>query len=186
MNRIVETNTVSAEKQTGSAEADRSHDIQHSEMNAGQLQQELQQGKPFASPHVEAFLALQRTASLLMQKFSQNLRAYELTPTQYNVLRILRGARPEALTCSTIGDRLVTPGPDVTRLVDRLVRRGLVDRRRDSHDRRVVRVRIDAAGVSLLAQLDAKVLAWIEVLLGPLPEDELASLIALLGRLRSG
>lgn len=148
------------------------------------LQRELHQRAPFASVHVEAFLALQRTASLMMQSFAQHLRTYSLTPTQYNVLRILRGARPEALTCSMIAERLVTPGPDVTRLVDRLVKRELVDRRRDEKDRRVVRVRIHAQGVRLLAELDDPVLRWLEDLLGPLPEEDLRSLVALLGMLR--
>jgi len=150
----------------------------------GKLQRELRQGKPFGSLQEEAFLSLQRTASLLMRGLSRQLRHYKVTPSQYNVLRILRGASPDALTCSAIGDRLVTPGPDVTRLVDRLVQRGLVERNRDTHDRRVVQVSITERGREILAALDELVDAQIGKLLAPLGERDLGRLVSLLAALR--
>ena len=108
------------------------------------LGEEIQQRKPFVSLEEEAFLGLQRTASLLLQALGRELKGQDLTPAQYNTLRILRGAEPDALTCGgltcgEIGDRLVSPGPDVTRLLDRLEQRGLITRLRDPEDRRVVR-----------------------------------------------
>lgn len=148
------------------------------------LQQELHQRKPFGSLQEEAFLALQRTAGLLMQGFARQIRIHKLTPAQYNVLRILRGARPAALTCSLIGTRLVTPGPDVTRLVDRLVQRGLVERYRHARDRRVVQVSITEVGLEILSGLDQPVAEWIGGLLGPLEEAELGNLITVLAKLR--
>ena len=124
---------------------------------AATLDQEIRQRKPFVSLEEEVFLGLQRTASLLLQALGRELKGHDLTPAQYNALRILRGAEPDAaasggLTCSEIGERLVSPGPDVTRLLDRLEQRGLVLRQRDAGDRRVVRARITAAGLALLAE----------------------------------
>src|SRR4051812_38240258 len=100
------------------------------------LSQEIHQEKPFAGLEEEAFLGLQRTASLLMQALGRELKGHDLSPAQYNTLRILRGAQPDALTCGEIGERLVSPGPDVTRLLDRLEQGGLVTRLRDAEDRR--------------------------------------------------
>ncbi len=154
------------------------------EPGTSKLQQELQQRRPFGSLQEEAFLAMQRTAGLLMQGFARELRTRELTPAQYNVLRILRGASPDALTCSVIGARLVTPGPDVTRLVDRLVQRGLAERYRHAQDRRVVQVLITDDGLEILAALDQPVAEWIGGLLSPLEETELSRLIVLLAKLR--
>jgi DNA-binding MarR family transcriptional regulator len=101
-------------------------------------------------------------------------------------LRILRGADGEALTCGDIGERLVTPGPDVTRLLDRLEGRGLVARLRDETDRRVVRARITEQGLDLLAELDTPVEHGLRRLLGPLGEERLRTLIQLLDRVREG
>jgi len=158
--------------------------VPEAKQTESQLQRELRQRKPFASRREEGFLALQRTAGVLMQRFARKLREHALTTAQYNVLRILRGARPQALTCSAIGERLVTPGPDVTRLVDRLVRRQLVSRRRDARDRRVVRVQITPAGLGLLDALDEPVVGWLEDLLEPLDDVELQTLIRLLAAVR--
>ncbi|HTQ79049.1 MAG TPA: MarR family transcriptional regulator, partial [Thermoanaerobaculia bacterium] len=99
------------------------------------LQQEIRQGLPFPSEEEEAFLSLQRTASLLLQAVGRRLKPYDLSPAQYNLLRILRGAGEAALTCGEIGERLVSPGPDVTRLLDRLEQRDLLFRERDEEDR---------------------------------------------------
>jgi DNA-binding MarR family transcriptional regulator len=155
------------------------------------LQDELHQASPFASPAEEAYLALQRTAGLHLQAFTRLLREQApgskgVSPSQYNVLRILRGSDPRALTCGEIGERLVTPGPDVTRLLDRLEERGWVARERDDADRRVVRGRITAAGRDLLAALDAPVLAYLDHSLGHLGAADLARLVRLLDAARHG
>lgn len=150
----------------------------------GLLQKEIKQSRPFVSLPEEAFLNLQRTASALLQALTRFLRTHDLTPTQYNVLRILRGSHPETLTCGDIGNRMVTPDPDVTRLLDRLEKRGLVTRTRDTVDRRVVRATITEGGLELLERLDGPVPAWLEEVLGHLPEEELHSMITLLERAR--
>lgn len=109
-----------------------------------------------------------------------------LTPSQYNVLRILRGAHPRALTCGEISERLVTPGPDVTRLLDRLKERQWVERDRDAGDRRVVRSRITELGLELLSSLDEPVGQWLKDGLGHMSSDEQRQLIELLERAREG
>ena len=153
------------------------------------LDQEIRQRKPFVSLEEEVFLGLQRTASLLLQALGRELKVHDLTPAQYNALRILRGAEPGAaasggLTCSEIGERLVSPGPDVTRLLDRLEQRGVVARQRDAGDRRVVRARITAAGLALLAELDAPVAEALGHLLGGLGEKRLRGFVSLLAAAR--
>jgi DNA-binding MarR family transcriptional regulator len=150
------------------------------------LNQEIQQDKAFVSPEEEAFLALQRTASLLLQALGRSLKDHDLTPAQYNTLRILRGALPDALTCGEIGERLVSPGPDVTRLLDRLEKNGLVARLRDEGDRRVVRARITDQGVEILASLDGPVESTLARLLGPLGKGRLRTLTSLLEEARRG
>jgi DNA-binding MarR family transcriptional regulator len=155
------------------------------------LSQEIRQEKPFVSLEEEAFLGLQRTASLLLQSLGRELKGHDLTPAQYNTLRILCGAEPDALTCGgltcgEIGERLVSPGPDVTRLLDRLEQRGLIARLRDAGDRRVVRARITAQGLDLLTALDEPVGRMLGRLLGNLGKERLRSLVDLLGEARQG
>jgi DNA-binding MarR family transcriptional regulator len=148
------------------------------------LSQEIRQQKPFVSLEEEAFLGLQRTASLLLQSLGRELKGHDLTPAQYNTLRILRGAGPDALTCGEIGERLVSPGPDVTRLLDRLEQRGLVTRLRDAEDRRVVRARITEKGLDLLATLDEPVGRMLARLLGNLGQERLRTFVTLLDEAR--
>jgi DNA-binding MarR family transcriptional regulator len=152
----------------------------------GRLLRELKQTKPFASLEVEAFLNLVRTADHLARDVASMLKAYELHSAQYNVLRILRGAGPEGLPCGEIGARMVTYDPDITRLIDRLERRGLVTRSRGQEDRRVVLVRITPSGTALLAKadLDTKLNAAHKRALGHLGKDELTSLIDTLESIR--
>lgn len=145
---------------------------------------EIAQRKPFESLEEEAFLSLQRTAALLLRAVARELETHDLTPAQYNALRILRGAGPEALTCGEIGERLVSPGPDVTRLLDRLEKQGLIQRLRDEQDRRIVRARITERGNALLEQLDGPVDRVLRNLLGPVGEGDLRRLIELLERTR--
>lgn len=100
------------------------------------------------------FLALLKMADALGQEAEQLTRTANLTGTQYNVLRILRGAGPEGLACRGIGERMITHDPDITRLLDRMEKRGLITRERQKDDRRVVKTRITARGLELLKPLD--------------------------------
>jgi DNA-binding MarR family transcriptional regulator len=103
------------------------------------------------------FISLQKTADFLGIQAEQLFKPHGLTGTQYNVLRILRGAEPLGLACSAIGERMICHDPDMTRLLDRMEKRGLISRARQSDDRRVVKVRIAPAGLALLKTLDQPV-----------------------------
>src|SRR6266849_7278450 len=103
------------------------------------------------------FVALLQTADAVGQEAEQLLKAAGLTGAQYNVLRILRGAEPEGLACRGIGDRMISHDPDITRLLDRMEKRGVILRERQTDDRRVVKTRITAQGLSLLKTLDQPV-----------------------------
>ena len=116
---------------------------------------ELRQQRPLPSLEVEAWLALQIAAHRVSDPWFRFLKSQDLPHPQYNVLRILRGARPRALTCGEIAERMIVRDPDVTRLLDRLEKRGFVARSRDSDDRRIVRTGITPAGLSELERLDA-------------------------------
>ena len=109
---------------------------------------------PPASLEERVFLAMLKTADALGQQAEQLTRTAELTGTQYNVLRILRGAGPEGLACRAIADRMITHDPDITRLLDRLEKQGWIIRERQKDDRRVVKARITARGLELLKPLD--------------------------------
>ena len=144
------------------------------------LLEEIKQTKPFASKEEEVFLNLQRTAEALRWSVAETLKPYELTGSQYNVLRILRGAGAEGVKCSEISERLVTKDSDITRLLDRLIARNLVTRERDERDRRVIITRITEEGLKLLAELDEPVLKANRKQLGHLGDDLLEQLNALL------
>ena len=103
------------------------------------------------------FVALLQAADSLGQEAEQLLKAAGLTAAQYNVLRILRGAEPEGLPCRGIGDRMISHDPDMTRLLDRMEKRGLITRERQTDDRRVVKTRITPQALSLLKTLDQPV-----------------------------
>ena len=147
---------------------------------AKKLQAQLHQGKPFASLEQEVFLNILRTADLLDQGLEAVLKPFALTATQYNDLRILRGAGERGLTCRGIGERMITHDPDVTRLLDRLERRGLIHRRREVQDRRVINTRITPEGLTLLDQLDVSVMELHRHQLRHLGEEQLRTLIDLL------
>jgi DNA-binding MarR family transcriptional regulator len=102
----------------------------------------------------QTFIALMKAADALAQEAEQVLKAKGLTGTQYNVLRILRGAEPGGLACSTIGERMISHDPDMTRLLDRMEKRSLITRQRQSDDRRVVKTRITASGQEILKRLE--------------------------------
>jgi DNA-binding MarR family transcriptional regulator len=103
------------------------------------------------------FVALLQAADTLAQEAEQLLKAAGLTGAQYNVLRILRGAEPQGLACRAIGDRMISHDPDMTRLLDRLEKRGLITRARQTDDRRVVKARITPQALGLLKTLDLPV-----------------------------
>lgn len=148
------------------------------------LRDEIRQSRPFSSLEQEAVLGIARTDAMLGYSIIEVLKPYDITPTQYNVLRILRGAGTNGLCREDIKERLVSQVPDVTRLLDRLEQAGLVDRARDTIDRRLVTTRITHAGLDLLKKLDKPIGEAHEKQLGHLTKTELRTLIALLEKAR--
>jgi DNA-binding MarR family transcriptional regulator len=118
------------------------------------IREEIRQAKPFPNPGSEAMVSLQRTAFCLQWRLIELLKPYGISPTQYNALRILRGAGEGGHACSEIGERMLNRDPDITRLLDRMVKHGLVRRGRDKHDRRVITAKITDAGLALLKELE--------------------------------
>ena len=144
------------------------------------IQAEIQQTKPFSTLEDEALVSLQRTADRLQGRLGDMLKPHGLSPTQYNALRILRGAGDEGRSCSEIAERMINRDPDITRLVDRLERRGRVKRCRDGKDRRVITTRITPVGLELLRSLDRPIEEFNRKLLGHMGEEQLRTLIKLL------
>jgi len=144
-----------------------------------------EQAQSFSSPHEEALLSLMRSADCLHRSMQQRIKPSGLTMTQYNVLRILRAALPAGLTCSAIGRKMITPEPDITRLLGRLKTQKLVCQQRDAHDRRIVWSCITTLGVGLLAKLDGIVEQAPRELLRELSREELRELTRLLKKARS-
>ncbi|HEX8265655.1 MAG TPA: MarR family transcriptional regulator [Pyrinomonadaceae bacterium] len=140
------------------------------------LLDELKQKKPFESVEDEVFVNVIRTAEVFNRKQTEFLKGYDLTPSQFNVLRILRGAEPEGLICREIGERMVAFDPDVTKLLDRLEARDLIERERQEKDRRVIVVRISEEGLKLLKKIDQPILDFTNNLLGHLGEKKLRTL----------
>jgi DNA-binding MarR family transcriptional regulator len=136
------------------------------------------------SPEEAAFLDLLRTTDTLSRGLIRVLKAEDLSATQYNVLRILRGA-PEGLACGEIASRMITRDPDVTRLLDRLEKRGLISRCRETKDRRTVMARITSDGLKLLTRLDEPVPSAHRKQLGHLGRARLRTLTELLSVARS-
>ena len=149
------------------------------------LRGEIKQSKPFRSLEEEAMLNLARTEAVLAHAFGDALKPYAITATQYNVLRILRGAGERGLCRHEVRDRLISPVPDVTRLLDRLEEAQLVVRERGTEDRRLVSTKITTAGLQLLEELDAPIEEIHQRQLGHLSEKELRRLIELLTAARS-
>ena len=152
---------------------------------AGRLAREIQQTKPFALLEEEAALNLARTFEVVQQMLSEALKPHQLTPTQYNILRILRGAGSVGVTCSQAGERMVNHDPDMTRLLDRLEARKLVERERSREDRRVVITRIAKKGHELVNSLDAPMNAMLRRQFGHIGKEKLAQLIDILESLRN-
>lgn len=152
---------------------------------ASRLQAELKQNKPFKSLREEVLLQIARTAAVLGHDLDHTLRQYGVTQTQYNVLRILRGAGPSGLCRHEIGSRLVTMVPDVSRLVDRMTRSGLLTRARDPEDRRMVKACITEKGLLVLAGLDIPSSSLSDARLAHISDADLQQLIALLESVRA-
>jgi DNA-binding MarR family transcriptional regulator len=144
------------------------------------LREEIQQQRPFESLEQEAVLNVLRTADVLLQRITAVLKPFKLSHSQYNVLRILRGAGSEGLACRAIGERMITRDPDITRLLDRLEVRGLLTRTRDQKDRRVITARITLEGRRLLEELDQPIAEVDRQPLHHLGEQRLQTLIHLL------
>ena len=144
------------------------------------LQDEIKQNKPFRTLRQEAQLNLIRTANVLSDAFEQMLKPHGITGTQYNVLRILRGAEPEGLCRNEVAERLLNRMPDATRLLDRMEQAGLVSRERSTVDRRLVTTRITEKGRQVVDGLDEAADAEHEKILGHMSEEQLAALIELL------
>jgi MarR family transcriptional regulator, organic hydroperoxide resistance regulator len=151
---------------------------------AGKILKELQQTKPFHHLEEEAFLNIQRTADAMLQELLDVLRPFGLSVTQYNVLRILRGAGTSGVTCKDIAARMITRDPDITRLLDRLERRKLLTRNRAKEDRRFVSIQITDEGLELLKHLDEPIENKQVALMRHVPQPRLGELIELLEQLR--
>jgi DNA-binding MarR family transcriptional regulator len=148
------------------------------------LQDEIKQGKPFVSGKQELWLNLSRTTALLGHELEQKLRCFGLSPTQYNVLRILRGAAPKGLCQFEIRDRLVAQVPDVPRILERMEKAGWIARTRGETDRRMVLASTTDAGLKLLAELDRPMEEWMHGLFEGLAEPDIKRLNELLVRAR--
>ena len=150
------------------------------------LRDDIRQKRPFKSPHEEAHLNVIRTAAALTDAIDVVLKPHGISVTQYNVLRILRGAEPSGLCRNELRDRMLTRMPDMTRLLDRMEEAGLVTRSRESDDRRMVLTRITKQGRKLVDELDAPVSKLHRSTLGHLTETQLRSLSDLLTLARHG
>ena len=165
-------------------------------MMAGKIKDEIKQTRPFRSVEQEVFLNIQKTAEVLMTEMAELLKPHGISPTQYNVLRILRGAGagccagghidPNAagVPCREIAGRMLTHDPDMTRLLDRLEDRKLIVRERDTKDRRMIITRITNAGLELLRTLDEPVHELHGRQLGHLGEAKLETLLEFLEQVR--
>jgi DNA-binding MarR family transcriptional regulator len=148
------------------------------------LRDEIKQTRPFGSLEQEAYLSVGRTWAILEHATADALKPDGITPTQYNVLRILRGAGAKGLCRSEVMERMIARVPDATRLLDRMEAVDLIVRERSSEDRRFVTTRITSEGLDLLARLDVAILELHERQFAALDEDGLRVLIDLLGAVR--
>jgi DNA-binding MarR family transcriptional regulator len=151
-----------------------------------QLLSDLRQNKPFESLQEELWLSLARTTALASHEVELRLREYKISPTQYNVLRILRGAGADGLMQHEVGARLVALVPDVPRILTRMEKAGLVLRVRGKLDRRVMRITLSPAGQSLVDGLDETMRRLHEELFAGMEAREMRSLCDLLELARCG
>lgn len=152
-------------------------------MTNGKLQQELKKKRPFESPEQEAVLNILRTNDQFQNRFGRLFREYGLTPSQYNVLRILRG-EGKPMPCLEIGERMIQVVPAMTGLIDRLEKQELVTRERCTEDRRVVYIEITKKALDLLSKMDKPVMELHQQLVGHINRSELKELSRLLEKAR--
>ena len=151
------------------------------------LYHEIHQTKPFRSLEEEVYIAIRLTSQVMDQPWARYLRRSEgISPSQYNLLRILRGAGSAGRTMREVAERMINRDPDVTRLADRTVKLGLARRVRDTDDRRVVKLFISDRGLAMLARLDDAVHLFLKQALAGLDTKELRTLRDLLGKARAG
>ncbi len=150
---------------------------------AGGLQDEIKQSKPFSSVREELWLSLSRTAGAISHELEARLRPHGLSLTQYNVLRILRGART-GLCQHEIRDRLVAQVPDVPRILERMHRAGMIERVRGAEDRRMVIATLTDSGRGLVDRLDAPMESWVADLFGQMEDAEMRGMVDGLARAR--
>lgn len=151
---------------------------------SGKLAKEIRQTKPFQSREEEAFLNLGRTWEFLQKQVADLLKQHQLTSTQYNMLRILRGAGAEGLTCTQATERMLSPDPDITRLLDRMESQGLIRRDRTPEDRRVVIARITDRGIEAANRIDEPLHQLLQQSVGRIGRQRLLDLIDTLEALR--
>ena len=149
------------------------------------LRDELKMTRPFKSVEEETILSIARTAAVIDHAGAEALKRFDLTSTQYNVLRILRGAGENGLCRNEVGERLVTKVPDVTRLLDRMEASGLIVRQRGSADRRYVTTRVTEKGLKLLEKIDRELPGIHGRQLGHMSQKKLRDLIDLLEEVRN-
>lgn len=151
---------------------------------SGKLAAEISQTKPFSCREEEAFLNLARSYEFLLHRLAELLKTSNLSNTQYNMLRILRGAGESGINCTEAAQRMVSHDPDVTRLLDRLEARGLILRSRSLADRRVVVAKITQVGLDLLGELDQPLIDLHSSQMQRLTPEQIEELIGLLELLR--
>lgn len=150
------------------------------------LHVELKQARPYDLLEEEVHVSIARTAAVLERAVAQTLKPHGLTPTQYNVLRILRGAGAEGLCRNEVGARLIAPVPDVTRLLDRMAELDVISRERSDEDRRLVRTRLTAKGLQLVNSLDDELRADHRRRLAQVDRAALSQLVHTLDQVRAG
>ena len=156
-----------------------------SALSQSRLQAEIQQRVPFDSVRGEALLSVLHTADVIRRRTARTMEPFGVTPQQYNVLRILRGAGCSGLPTLEIADRMIEQAPGITRMIDRLEAKKLVSRERGCNDRRQVVCRITSEGLELLASMDAPLREHAASAVGSATEQELVALIAVLDAIRA-
>lgn len=154
-------------------------------MPSTSLREQLKKKGSFESLEQEAMLSILRTSDLLENRLARLLRQYDLTPSQYNAMRIMRG-EGKRLPCLEVADRMIQVAPAITRVVDQLLARELITKQQSSDDRRVYRVGLTGAGARLLKKLDSPISNLHASLLGHLSDEDLRALNALLEKARGG
>lgn len=151
----------------------------------GQPQADTTARKPLQTIEQEAFLHLLQTADALFRGLISTLKSVGLSPSQYDLLQILRGVGSDGSACRAVAERMLSRDPDITRLLDRLEARGLVTRAREGRDRRVITTRITPEGLRLIVELDAPMAQLHQQQLGHMGKQRLRALIRLLEMARS-